>query len=121
MKDYIKLIKNEKEGSVSVRFEIKQDKIAAIGEKIKAINGAAAMTGSNWEALLEFYLDEKHPEISGGMGANSTPTTYKAYYKLTPANEKRAEKLAEIIEGLIENESKLYDLVKNNADDIEWD
>ena len=55
------------------------------------------------------------------MGANSTATTYKAYYKLTPANEKRAEKLAEIIEDLIENESKLYDLVKNNAEDIEWD
>ncbi|MBS1624843.1 MAG: hypothetical protein JST83_12530 [Bacteroidetes bacterium] len=121
MKDYIQFIKNEKEGSVSVRFDIKSDKIAALGDKIKAVNGGVAMNGSGWEALLEWYLDEFYPGVSGGMGSNSVAGMYKAYYKLTPANEKKAEQLAEVLSDMVENDSKLIDLLKERGEEIDWD
>ena len=120
MKDYIKLIKNEKEGSISVRFDIKTDKIAALGDKINAVNGGVAMNGSGWEALLEWYLDEYYPAVSAGMGSNSAAGMYKAYYKLTPANEKKAEQLAEVLSEVVENDGKLLDILKERGEEIDW-
>lgn len=55
------------------------------------------------------------------MGTDANAGKYVAYYKLNPQNEKKAEQLAAIIEELIENEQKLYDIVTNNADEIDWE
>jgi hypothetical protein len=121
MKDYIKITTKKDFGSISVTLNIKDEKVAAIGQKMKAIDEQADMTGYNWEALLSYYLDEHHPEVSAGMGADANAGKYTAYYKLIPQNEKKAEQLASIFEDLIENESTLYDIVKNNADDIDWE
>ena len=121
MKDYIKITTKKDFGSVSVTLNIKDEKVAAICQKMKTINEQADMTGYNWEALLGYYLDEHFPEVAGGMGSDANAGKYTAYYKLTPQNEKKAEQLATIIEDLIENESKLYDIVKNNADEIDWE
>jgi hypothetical protein len=121
MKDYVKVIKNEKAGSISVCFYIEQDKVLQIGKEMQKINEQALMNGYNWEAVLNFYLDNNHPMVAGGMGADSEAGMFVAFYKLTPANEKKAEQLAGIIEDLVENESKLYEMVKENADEIEWD
>ena len=121
MKDYIKITTKKDFGSVSVSLNVKDEKVAGIGQKLKAINDQADMTGYNWEAVLNYYLDENHPEVAGGMGTDANAGKYTAYYKLNPQNEKKAEQLAMIIEDLIENESKLYDIVKKNADDIDWE
>ena len=121
MKEYIKLSSDKKFGSVSVRFYISQEKPLAVGKKMQEINEQAIMTGHNWEALLNYYLDTHHPDVSAGMGSDPDNKNYVAYYKLTPENEKKAEKLAQILEDLIENESELYDIVKNHADEIDWD
>jgi len=40
---------------------------------------------------------------------------------LTEENEKKAERFAEIIVSLIENEDELYRIVRENGDEIEWD
>jgi len=40
---------------------------------------------------------------------------------LTEENEKKAERSAEIIVSLIENEDELYRIVRENGDEIEWD
>ena len=121
MKDYLKLSVNKDMGSISVTLSVKDAKVAALGQKMKTINEQADMTGSNWEALLNYYLEEHHPDIAGGMGTDANAGKYTAYYKQNPQNEAKAKKLAEIIEELIENESKLYDIVKNNADEIDWE
>jgi len=121
MKDYIKITSKKDFGSVSVTLNIKDEKVVGIGQKMKAINEQADMTGHNWEALVGYYLEEHHPDVAGGMGSDANAGKYVAYYKLTPQNEKKAEQLAAIIEDLIENESKLYDIVKNNADEIDWE
>ncbi len=121
MKDYIKITTKKDFGSISVTLNIKDEKVAALSQKLKAINDQADMTGNNWEALLGYYLDEHHPDVSAGMGSDANAGKYTAYYKLTPQNEKKAEQLAVIIEDLIEDESKLSETVKNNADEIDWD
>ncbi len=46
---------------------------------------------------------------------------YVAYYDLTPENEKKAEKFVGIIKDLIENEYKLYEIIKNEGNEIDWD
>ena len=46
---------------------------------------------------------------------------YFANYELTEENEKKAERFAEIIISLIENEEELYRIVRENGDEIEWD
>ena len=46
---------------------------------------------------------------------------YVAYYDLTPENKKKSEKFAEIITSLIENEEELYQFLRDNGDEIEWD
>ena len=55
------------------------------------------------------------------MGSDPDNKNYTAYYKLTPDNEKKAEKLAQILEDLIDNESVIYETIKNHADEIDWD
>ncbi len=121
MKEYLKLSSDKKFGSVSVRFYVSQDPVDAIGKKIHEINDQVVMTGHNWEAFFNYYLDTYHPEVSAGMGSDPDNKNYVAYYKLTPENEKKAEKLAQIIEDLVENESEIYEIVKTNGDEIDWD
>jgi hypothetical protein len=121
MKGYVSTKVDKGAGSVSVIFDLKDEKVKAINAKLKALDERADMNGHNWEALLNFYLDEKHPMVAGGMGSDPETNKYIAYYKLTPQNEKKAEQLAAIIEDLVEHEDQVYDIVKNNADEIEWD
>jgi len=121
MKEYIKLSSDKKFGSVSVRFYISQEPVLTIGKKMNELNEQAVMTGHNWEAFLNFYLDTNHPDVSAGMGSDPDNKNYTAYYKLTPDNEKKAEKLTQILEDLIDNESVIYETIKNHADEIDWD
>ena len=121
MKEYIQLNKNEKEGSLSVVLDIKNEKIAVLSAKLQTVNGGVTMNGGGWEALLEWYLDEFHPMVSGGMGSSSSSGTYKAYYKLAPVNEKKATQLVEVLTDLIEDDNKLYELIKERGEEIDWD
>jgi hypothetical protein len=55
------------------------------------------------------------------MQTDSEAGMYVAYYRLNMENEKRAEKFVETIIDLIENENKLYKIIQNEGDAIEWD
>lgn len=46
---------------------------------------------------------------------------YVAYYPLTQDTEARAERFAEIIRTLVENEEELYRIVRDEGGEIEWD
>ena len=119
MADYIKVFNME--NIVDICFYIDKDNILAIGEKMNEICEDAYMNGYNWEALLNFYLENNAPELLDGMNTDPEAGMYVAYYDLSPENEKKAEKFAEIITHLVENEEELYSLVRDHGDEIEWD
>ncbi len=119
MKDYTAIVKHE--ASLSVCFYIEQDKPFNIGEKMNELNEEAYMNGYNWEAFFNYYLSKYHKDVFENMDTDPEAGMYVAYYDLTPENEKKAEKFTEIIENLIENEEKIYEIVKNEGNEIEWD
>ena len=117
--DYTAIIKHG--DNISVCFYIEQDKPFAIGEKMNQLNEEAYMNGYNWEAFFNYYLPKYAPDIMEGLDSDPEAGMYAAYYKLTPENEKRAEKFIEIIRGLIENENELYRIIRAEGEGIEWD
>lgn len=121
MKNYLTKVKHEETESISVCFNIEHDKVMTIGEKMNEINESAYMNGYNWEALFNYYLEKHHPDLLEEMDTDPEAGMYVAYFEQNAENEKRADKLIEIIESLIENESVLYELIKNDAENIEWD
>ena len=121
MNKYVYVEKNEDSDTISVIFNIEQEKVFAIGERMNDINEEAYMNGYNWEAFFNYYLEKNHPEIMEGMESDPEAGTYVVYYDMSPDSEKRANKFAEIITDLVENEAKLYDIVKKHGDKIAWD
>jgi len=119
--DYVKVIEMEEYNNVSVCFYIENEAIMSIGEKMNAINEYAYMNGYNWEAFLNFYLEKNHPEICDGMESDPEAGMYAAYYDLSDTNKEKAKDFSNIIVNLIENEDKIYDLVKAHSEEIEWD
>jgi hypothetical protein len=119
MSDYVSIIKQE--DSLSVYFNIEHEKPFGIGEKMNEINESAYMNGYNWEAFFNYYLPKYHPGVFEDMDTDPEAGTYVAYYDLTPENEKKAGKFVQIITDLIENENKLFDVIKNEGENIEWD
>ncbi len=119
MEDYV--IVNNEDGNIGITFYIDQDKILAIGEKMNAICDDAYMNGYNWDAFLNYYLEKKAPELLEGLESDPEAEMYSAYYEDTQDSLKKAEKFADIIKYLIENEKKLYKFLKKEADNIEWD
>lgn len=106
---------------VQLRFEIEDDEILAIGEKMNEINDEAYMNGYNWEAFFNYYLEKNAPDILEGMESDPEAGSYGVYYKRTPENKLKAEKFMEIICSLVDNEEELYRIVREEGDEIEWD
>lgn len=119
MKDYVAVVKHE--NSISVGFYIEQEKPFAIGEKVNEINEEAYMNGYNWEAFFNYYLSKYAPDVIREMDTDSEAGMYVAFYSSTPQNEVRANKFAEIICELIENEDELYRIIRDEGENIAWD
>jgi hypothetical protein len=119
MNDYVSVVKTQ--DSLSVCLYIEHDKLLSIGERMNELNENAYMNGYNWEAFFNYYLPEYHPEICIDMQTDPEAGMYVAWYELNTENEKKAEKFVEIIKNLIENEDKLYEIIQNKGDAIEWD
>ena len=117
--DYVKVHKSD--GNINVWFYNENDKPFAIGEKMHAINENAYMNGYNWDALFNYYLAKHAPDVLEDMESDPEAGSYAAQYPLTPKNDVRAEKFAEIIRSLIENEEELYRIVREEGAEIEWD
>lgn len=121
MEKYVDIVKDQESKTLSVCFWIEKEKPIRIGEKMNAINEEAYMNGYNWEAFFNFFLPKHHPDVFVGMETDPEAGTYVAYYTWTTENEKKAEKLVEIIKTLIENEKRLYNFLKKEGENIEWD
>lgn len=121
MKDYIAKIKQE-DNSIAVCLYIENNNVLSIGDKMNEINENAYMNGYNWDAFLNYYVGKHHPEVLEGLDSDPEAGMYCAFYEDgTPENEEKADKLIEIITDLIENEAKLYEIVTNEGNEIEWD
>ena len=107
--------------SVSVCFGIEHGKVTRIGEKMNEIHEDAYMNGYNWEAFLNAYLKATQPALLTGMETDPEAGTYVAYYSLLADNSKKADKLMEVIENLIEKEDRIYKFVASEGTRIEWD
>lgn len=117
--EYVKVIKSE--DYISVCFYIEEEKPFAIGEKMGEIHEDAYMNGYNWEAFLNYYMENHAKELLEGLDTDPEAGMYTAYYDMLPENEVKAQKLANIISSLIENEEELYRIVRDKGDEIEWD
>ena len=117
--DYVKILRYGK--IINLTFYIEHDKPFEIGEKINGIYEKAYMNGYNWEAFLNYYLEKKSPEVLEGIEMDPEAGILTAYYDNTLGNEEKAEKLKNIIIDLIENEEKLYKVLKDEGSKINWD
>ena len=79
------------------------------------------MNGYNWDAFFNYYLARHAPELLEGLESDPEAGSYAAYYPSAEENEKKAERFAQIIVSLIENEEELYQIVREKGDEIEWD
>lgn len=117
--DYLSIF--EHEDSISICLDAGNDKVMSVGERMNEINEEAYMNGYNWEAVFNYYLDKYNPEIKEEMNFDSEAGTFVAYYNNTPSNKIKTEKFELIIRDLIENEDKLYEFIKAEGENIEWD
>lgn len=90
-------------------------------KKMSAIHEEAYMNGYNWEALLNYYLSAHSPEVPEGMDTDPEAGIYAAHFPPTKENEAKAEKLAQTIRFLVENEEVLYRIVREEGDKIAWE
>lgn len=123
MQDYINIDKSD--DCIELEFYIEEDKIMAVGEKIKdivkEINEFVYMNGADWGILLDFYIEKNAPELINTYEVDAEAGMYAATFENSPEGEKAAQAMAEIIISLIENEDKLIDFVSEFGDEIEWD
>lgn len=119
MADYVKVFSMD--NIVDVCFFVSREKPFAIGEKMNEVCEEAYMNGYNWEAFFNCYLEKNAPELLEGLGTDPEADMYAAYYDLSPENEVKARKFAEIITHLIENEEELYSFLRDFGNEIEWD
>lgn len=119
MSDYVKAFTTDKYAEVC--FYIEHDNILAIGGKMNDINEMAYMNGYNWEAFFNCYLAKRAPELLEGMCTDPEAGMYVAYYDISEENTAKAERFAEMIVSLVENENELYDFLRENGGEIEWD
>ena len=119
--DYVKMFQSEDGTRIDIIFDVVDDKVMAIGEKMNAINEEAYMNGYNWEAFLHYYLAQNAPEVLEGLVADPEADMYAAFYEATQENREKAGKFVEIIRSLIDNEKELYRILQEEGAEIEWD
>ncbi len=121
MNDYVEIEKFD--DCYELDFYIEEEKIMAIGEKIKEIvnNEFVYMNGEDWGILLDFYIEKNAPEFIEQYEVDAEAGMYAAQFENSPEGEKAVQAMADIIISLVENEDKLIDFVREFGDEIEWD
>lgn len=119
MGEYVKVTEND--DSIDLAFYIDYDEIMAIGEELAEINEDAYMNGYNWEALLNCYIEKNEPELVDTFETDSEGGMYAAYFEKSEQGRRNAEALKGVIMSLIEDKEKLFEFVRKNGEDIEWD
>ena len=119
MADFVRL--TESDDCISVTFDIEDEQVMALGERLAEICEDAYMNGYNWDALLNCYLQKNMRGLLSGMETDPEAGMYAAYYGTDDESRARAQALAELIEELVTEENELCGFVEQYADEIEWD
>ena len=107
---------------ISVSFDVGDDKVMAIGTRMNQMCGDAYMNGYNWDAFLCAYLSVNAPEILDIIEPDPEADMYSAYIdEVDEENKALAQKFCGIIDDLFNNEDKIYEFLRENADYIEWE
>lgn len=111
--------KHDHGDSISVYFNIEDDAVMEIGQKMETINEEAYMNGYNWEAFLNYYLEINAPDLLDGLDTDSEAGTYVAVYD--KADSEKADQLINVINELVNTPDTIYSFLEENGDEIEWD
>ena len=119
MSDYIQIHTDEK--WITISFACEDDIPFAVGEKMGQINADAYMNGYNWDALFQYYLKKHAPALLEGLDSDPEAGSYAAHYRAAPENEEKAQRFAQLIRSLVENEEELCRIVRDEGHEIMWD
>lgn len=119
MADFIKL--TEDDDSITVLFDIENESVMALGERLAEICEDAYMNGYNWDALLTCYLQKHAPSLLEDLETDPEAGLYAAYYEASDENRLRAQALTDLIAELISDGDELCEFVSEYAEEIEWD
>lgn len=120
MKDYINV--TIEEDYIAVTFYIENEEPMKLGEMMENVVPEAYMNGENWNAFLNKYLEYNAPEILEVIDPDPEAGMYSAYIDdVNDETKKLAQKFAEIIEHLVEDEDEALDFLEEYAEEIEWD
>lgn len=120
MKDYINV--TIEEDYIAVTFYVENEEPMKLGEMMENVVPEAYMNGENWNAFLNKYLEYNAPEILEVIDPDPEAGMYSAYIDdVNDETKKLAQKFAEIIEHLVEDEDEALDFLEEYAEEIEWD
>ena len=88
--EYVQIYTNGS-GNIVLLFQNEVEKTLAIGEQMNEINEEAYMNGYNWDAFLNYYLEENAPDILESMESDPEVGSYAAYFEDTAENEQKAK------------------------------
>ena len=120
MKDYVNV--SVYEDYIAVSFYIENEEPFKVGEKLNERFEDAYMNGYNWEAFFNAYLEKNAPEILEILDPDSEAGMYSAYINdVNDETKVLAQRFADLIEHLVENEEEIFEFIEKNSDEIEWD
>lgn len=120
MRDYINVTSLEHRGKgFCVSFDIGNEVVMRIGNKIEEINEYGYMNGYNWDAFFNYYLSKYYPSILESMEGEPESGMYFAFF--SEKDILKMKKFVNIIYYLIENEEEIYRIIREDGEYIEWD
>lgn len=117
--EFVQVIRSDE--YIIVSFDIENEAIMELGDRLNEIEEQAYMNGYNWDALIGYYLNINAPELLNGLESDPEAGMYTGYYDNNDENMAKAEKLAEYIRKMVDDPDKLCEFVKENGADIPWD
>lgn len=111
----------ELDDCISLGLSIEADEIIAIGEKMEEINEEAYMNGYNWEAFFNYYFEKNHPELFKIMQPDPEAGAYFVVFEKSNENMTKVKQIESIMIDLLNNPDKIYQCMKDNDGEIEWD
>lgn len=121
MSNYVKTELSEQFRTVSVEFDLEDNRIFELGERINAEYEAAYMNGYNWAAFLRAYLSIYRPSLLELLEEDPEVGCYYVSYPLSEKSKEKARELKNIIIYLVENEDEMFNFIGEHIDNIEWD
>ncbi|MEM6672492.1 MAG: Imm51 family immunity protein [Planctomycetota bacterium] len=117
----IRLIDDDDLETISLCLYVEDDAVFAMGERINEQCEDAYMNGYNWEALILFWLKDKHPDLADGLETDPEAGMFAADYAKSDANRVKAKKFYDALAALVSDEEALTAYILEHSEAIPWD